>query len=458
MSTPEQGTNRAARRVTIAAAGACALVTALDLLPVEASHAGGSSRVALETAAALFALLAAYLMYGRFRTSRSVSDLVVVCSLELIALRTFLFSGYPAVLEDADILATWSQVGSVILAGAAFAAGAFAPDVRVRPDRRVNVLLLGLPLAVGAVAIAEGAMMPDLPLHLGQLADERAFVVAQLVASGLFALAAVGFTIRAERSGDELMRWFAVGATLAAFGRLNYALVPPVADDRVYAGDVLRFGFAIVLLLGAAREIQAYWRSRVEAAALEERRRVARDLHDGLAQELAFIATRAEALAAVHDHDRGLAQLANAGQRALDESRRAIAALTRPVDEPLDVALTQAAEDVALRTGATVELELAPNVSVTPARREALVRITREAVTNAARHAEAGVIRVELSTSPELRLRVVDDGSGFDEQALPARDHRFGLTSMRERAESMGGSFRVESRLGAGTVVEVVLP
>lgn len=442
----------------LAAALACAIVTALGSLPSDgAGYANPSLRVALETASTLVALLAAYLVFGRFQTSRSVSDLVLVCSLELIALRSFLFGGYPAVSQDADILASWSQVASAILVAATLAAGAFAPDSRVRHGWRVTVLLLWLPLAVGAIAIAETPALPDLPLKIGEAADERVYVVLQLVAAVLLAAAAIGFTRRAERSGDDLMRWFAAGATVAAFGRLNFALFPPFEDGRVYTGAIFSFGFASLLLIGAAREIQVYWRSRVDAAALEERRRVARDLHDGLSQELAFIATQARTLAADRDQDPELAQLANAGQRALDESRRAIAALTRPVDEPLDVTLAQAAEEVAHRTGAPLQLELATDVDVSSAWREALVRITREAVANAARHGHPGLIRVELSTSPSLRLRVVDDGSGFDAAAAsPAQ--RFGLTSMRERAESLGGSLRVESSVGGGTVVEVVLP
>jgi signal transduction histidine kinase len=457
-TTPNGGARRRAYWVPLAAALACAIVTAVGWLPsTGAGYANPSLRVALETASTLVALLAAYLVFGRFQTSRSVSDLVLVCSLELIALRTFVFGAYPAVSQDPSILASWGQVVSAILAAAALAAGAFAPDSRVRHERRVNVLLLGLPLAVGAVAVAEAAAIPDLPLEIGQATDERIYVVLQLVAAGLFASAAVGFTRRAERSGDDLMRWFAAGATVAAFGRLSYALFPPFEDGSVYTGDVFRFGFASLLLIGATREIQAYWRSRVDAAALEERRRVARDLHDGLAQELAFIATQSRTLAADRGQDPELAQLANAGQRALDESRRAIAALTRPVDEPLDVALAQAAEEVAHRIGAPLQLELATDVVVSSAWREALVRITREAVANAARHGRPDLIRVELFTSPSLRLRVVDDGSGFD-AAAASQAQRFGLTSMRERAESLGGSLRVESSLGGGTLVEVVLP
>jgi signal transduction histidine kinase len=461
MRTPHRSAARHARRVTIATALVCAVVTALGLLPgVEVrSYASPSLRVALETASTLVALLAAYLVFGRFRISRRASDFILVCALELIALRTFLFAGYPAVSQrELDIFATWAQVASAIVGAAAFAAAAFARDSRIKRQGRVVAVLLVLPVLIGTIAILEASVIPEWPLGVARSADEPAYAALQLVASSFFVVAAVGFTRRAGRTGDDLMRWFAAGATVAAFGRLSYAMFPPLSENHVYTGDVLRFGFAVLLLVGAAREIQAYWRSRVDAAALEERRRVARDLHDGLAQELAFIAAQARALAGGRNADAGLVQLANAGERALDESRRAIAALTRSADEPLDVALAQAAEEVALRIGAPVKLDLAPGVVVSSARREALVRITREAVANAARHGHARIIQVQLSTKPALRLRVVDDGFGFDAAAAARDGYGFGLTSMRERAESLGGSFRIDSRAGIGTVVEVVLP
>jgi Histidine kinase len=91
-------------------------------------------------------------------------------------------------------------------------------------------------------------------------------------------------------------------------------------------------------LAGAARQIASWQAELAESAASSERRRIARDLHDGLAQELAFISTQSRWLAqGVGGEDR-LEQLALAAARALDESRSAIAALTRPLDEPLEVA------------------------------------------------------------------------------------------------------------------------
>jgi signal transduction histidine kinase len=95
--------------------------------------------------------------------------------------------------------------------------------------------------------------------------------------------------------------------------------------------------------------------------------------------------------------------------------------------------------------------------------REALVRIAREAVTNAARHGHAGLVRVELDNGngngTGVRLRIADDGSGFDVTTpRQTSDGGFGLVSMSERAQAIGAAFHVDSRRGAGTTVEVRLP
>ena len=155
-------------------------------------------------------------------------------------------------------------------------------------------------------------------------------------------------------------------------------------------------------------------------------------------------------------------QVVNAAERALDESRRVIAALTRPLDEPLEVVLAEAVKDVADRVGTIAAVSLDRGVRVTPDVREALVRIAREAVTNAARHGEASLVRVELETDDNdhsARLRIADDGRGFDILSTPrTRNGGFGPVSMSERAQAIGAKFHVESSRGVGTTVEVKLP
>jgi signal transduction histidine kinase len=174
-----------------------------------------------------------------------------------------------------------------------------------------------------------------------------------------------------------------------------------------------------------------------------------------VAQELAYIDRASRRLAAGAGEGPAV-QIAAAAARGLADSRRAIAALTRPLDEPLEDVLAQATEDIAARTGLEVSFALARGIRLDPERREALIRIACEAVANAAVHGRARGVRVELSNGRSVRMRVVDDGVGFDPQA-PRPATGFGLVSMRERAEAIGAAFRLRARPGAGTAVEVEL-
>jgi signal transduction histidine kinase len=276
-----------------------------------------------------------------------------------------------------------------------------------------------------------------------------------VVTFALYLLATAGFVMRAESTGDELFGWFAMATPLGAAAALNYFLFPSLYPGWVYSADLFRLGFYLVLAVGAARQIAAWQKELAEAAATGERRRIARDLHDGLAQELAFIVGQTRSLVEQTGEDGPFAHIAAAAERALDESRMAITALSQSADDTLDVVLAQAAEDVAARTGAHIRFDLAPGIRVTPELREDLARIVREAVSNAARHGEANNVTVALSNTDAIRVRVTDDGKGFDPDA--PRRRGFGLTSMRERAEMRGGSVVVRSKPGEGTEVEVVV-
>jgi signal transduction histidine kinase len=100
-------------------------------------------------------------------------------------------------------------------------------------------------------------------------------------------------------------------------------------------------------------------------------------------------------------------------------------------------------------------MELASGITLSPRQREAVVRIASEAVANAARHSGAEVLRLYLERLDQgMRLEVVDDGAGFDDQQ-PRRG--YGLVTMKERAEALGGKLRIDSRRGAGTKVELEL-
>jgi signal transduction histidine kinase len=117
--------------------------------------------------------------------------------------------------------------------------------------------------------------------------------------------------------------------------------------------------------------------------------------------------------------------------------------------------VARAAEEVATRVGARLTLDLQPGIETTPAAREALRRIVREATVNATEHGQATHLRISLERNGAgLHLAIADDGSGFD----PARPTEgFGLISIHERAAMLGGEARIDSRPGAGTTVEVFL-
>jgi signal transduction histidine kinase len=196
-----------------------------------------------------------------------------------------------------------------------------------------------------------------------------------------------------------------------------------------------------------------------QAGRAEERRRIARDLHDGLAHELAFIAAKARR-STNSDRELDAKELAGAADRALDEARRAITVLSATSPQSLSCALAQTAEDLGSRLGIPVLINLPVVVDVDVAGEvtEQLLRIVREAITNAATHAQPNCVTVSLNRDTSFtRVIVADDGSGFDQRKI-AGSGGFGLISMRERAESIGASLTIESAPGLGTRIEAVLP
>jgi signal transduction histidine kinase len=212
---------------------------------------------------------------------------------------------------------------------------------------------------------------------------------------------------------------------------------------------------ASAVLLACAVRARRMHRRDVLAAVLEERRRIARELHDGVAQDLAFIAARARYMAHRGADRAGLDDIGQAAVRALDESRQAIATLRRSDDIPFRELFAATAVELEHREGARLSYRMPADFDPPAASRDALLGIVREAVTNAARHARANEIQIELSGSGDLRMRIRDNGMGFDPDEPRSG---FGLTGMRERARALGGDLRLSSRRGMGTEIEVVLP
>jgi signal transduction histidine kinase len=352
------------------------------------------------------------------------------------------------------------MVGAALLAAAAVSRGNV-----VRDSRKAILVAAGCSLAafVLLTAIAgifhfPGALTerPDSEAELRLLNEHAALIVADIAAAALFLIAGAAFARRAEREADEFQMWLGIGATIAATGYLNYALSPSAYTDTFYAGDLFRAAAVIALGIGAMREFSRYQAVYAPAAVLEERREMARELHEGVAQDLAFIAARMNRLANQVDDKQTLGEVDHAVRRALNESRIAISTLSRPLEEPLHLALANTAKEVVASTGVRLVLDLAPDVVVPAAWAHALPKITREAVSNAIQHGRPRTVSVHLRDADGIWLRVTDDGDGFD-PSLPRPESGFGLISMRERTESLGGEFRVSSEPGGGTSVEILL-
>jgi signal transduction histidine kinase len=420
-------------------------------------------------AAAMVLIFIAAVLLGRFRLNGSRRTLLKFAAVVILALDNL----YSAVLTmvvssiSSGGFATWNFAADGVVGAVLLAVAALLPDQRVRRRARGVLISLGASVAILGLIIATTAILGDrLPSafddvpetgdELQLLSEHTALIVTEAVTAACFALAAVGFARLAEEEHDEFLQWLSIGSVIASVAFVNYALFPSQFTELVFSGDFFFFAAVAALLVGAVREISREEAARIRTAVLEERRRVARDLHDGVAQELAFISSQLRWFLRRPNDTEPLEQVMDAVERALDESRGAIAALNRPIDEPLDRALGHAALDIADRVGARLHLDLAKGVEVSPDWRDALLRISREAVANAVRHGRARTISLQLREGDEVWLRVSDDGDGFDVSA-PRSSQSYGLTSMRERAESLGGRFEISSTPGAGTTIEVVV-
>ena len=128
------------------------------------------------------------------------------------------------------------------------------------------------------------------------------------------------------------------------------------------------------------------------------------------------------------------------------------------MDESLEAAFVQTVEEVTSRAGTRAEIEIDPDIKLPSESKEALLRVVREAVSNASRHGGAQRVRVQLLNGDVIRLIVSDDGSGFDPAILGTDSGGFGLATMTERVHALGGDVHIASRPKAGTKIEVVLP
>ena len=460
------------RHFMLGTAGFLALLMLAELIfpRVRFSFVSSELRVALEMTQGLIALLATHLLYGRFRRTKLIGDLLLAFGLGLYAAANLFFVVVPVVGASEGVLVfqTWAPLLIRLLGACAIAYASWGPARRYPESGAGFRLLCAHVLSLVVILAGVGATSSFLPAGVEAslsstggapvIEGHPVLLGAQVVLMALHWIAAAGFS-RAVSRGDSFAAALAVAFLLGGFSRLNFFLQPTVYTTVVQTGDFLRLGCYLALLFGVEREIHSYWAGVADAAVAEERRRTARELHDGLMQELSFIRSQTAGLVGHTSDSETVAQVARAAERALIESRLAVQALSGDGSEEPVAVLRQAAEEVAGRAGAQVEVEAPGRIRLSYAVTEALARIVREACSNAVRHGKAGtiVLRVERGRGSRLRLTVTDDGGGFDPN-LSVDSRAFGLRSMRERAEALGGDLTVRSSPGNGACIEVVLP
>jgi signal transduction histidine kinase len=450
-------------------------VTVTALVTLTPALRGAALRPTLQSevsaVAAMVALLVALLAGGRFRRTLMPADLLLCGSMGVLGVCNLLLSSiHDASGSYPSGVFVWMPLTGRALGAALLAAAAFAPARPVRFPRRA-VLRTLVACAVGLAAVSaltlllldaphhgSNSMLTTGPAHARLLSGSVSVLAAKGLCAALFALAALGFVVRRRRATD----WFSVtviwGTTLMAFAWLNYLLAPSLYLDWFYIGNGLGLLAYAVLAAGATSEIRFAQRRGAALGVMEERGRVARELHDGLAQELVYLVSQARALHGKQPRDEAIENLVRAAERALYESRVAISSLRAPPEEPLIEALERIKRDLSRRLDLDIGLRIAPGLQVSAREREIILRIVGEALANAAHHGHAGTATVEIQKGEYLRLLIRDDGEGFDAVGNTPHHGSYGLLSMRERALSAGGQLQVRSAPGSPTEIEMILP
>lgn len=411
-------------------------------------------RSAAETAITLATLASTGLLLVRFRQTRLLRDLLMLTTLAAVSVTGFVFNALPAYGSGVGAYGEGARLALTMLIAATFSAVAFvSPSRHLRVHERSVAWAVGLSL--GWVGFGEMIDVLFGPVSVGNAmgAFRPAGEAVALLAFVAFLSSAYGFL-----SGRRLVRGDArllmVAALLLGARALATLSLPVIPARWVTPADALRLGAYLVLLAVSVRLYRRAQEQKAREAIIAERRRIARDLHDGLAQDLAFIAAQSERLAKHYGVDD---PLAIAARRALAASRGQIVDLEASAAPTTEAALRALASEFGERYGVQVIVraeELDEADSRPASERAELVRIAREATANAIRHGDAQQITITLGArAHDVMLRIVDDGRGLAASAAgTTAGTGLGLQTMRERARSLGAQLRVAGGDGGAEI------
>ena len=377
---------------------------------------------------------------------------------------------------------TRGAVAALLVIGAARSLRREVPPL---PAKVIEVAPAVILVLAGIILFGLASVLPPVPgaaeldpsrsLALALSPGSAAIVLLQVAIFVAFIVASILFRRIYLRGGLISHAFLSVGLVVAAFSQLHFALDPVVSVGIVTSTDALRLAFYAILVLGIVAELGADFsalrRANAELhrlrdvdaanATLAERTRLAREIHDGLAQDLWYAKLKQGRLTQNSSLDpeakTTAGEVLDAIDSALAEARQAVMAMR--VDpsaaSSLEEVLRSYVEDFADRFGLRAEFDAEGTLQRLPPRTEAeVLRIVQEALNNVRRHADATLVRVRTERSgPISRVSVTDNGRGFDPDDVPA--DRYGLRGMRERADLIGASLEVRSRDRDGTRITV---
>ncbi|MFL5647692.1 MAG: sensor histidine kinase [Chloroflexota bacterium] len=377
---------------------------------------------------------------------------------------------------------TRAAVAAILIIGAARSLRRESPPL---PPVFMVLAPAGVLIASGLMLFAREPSLPPVPGAevfgpggtgvFGVSPMSTAIVILQVAIFVGFIVAAI--LLRRLYIRDALISdaYLAAGLVVAAFSQLHFALDPVVAAGVVTSTDALRLVFYLILVLGIQAEIGADFSAlrranaelrrlrEVDAAnaTMAERTRLAREIHDGLAQDLWYAKLKQGRLTQNESLDTEAkttaGEVLNAIDSALAEARQAVMAMRvdPSAESSLEEVLRSYVEDFSDRFGVRAEFEADGTLPRLPPRTEAeVLRIVQEALNNVRRHADATVVRVRTEREGAIsRISVTDNGRGFDPSVVPPE--RYGLRGMRERADLVGASLEIRSRPKDGTRISV---
>ncbi|HAM11906.1 MAG TPA: sensor histidine kinase [Microbacterium sp.] len=358
------------------------------------------------------------------------------------------------ILSDLDVLGRALVAASAaLLIVAYFGFGRRLRQGGSTPLAVVFVILLAISIGVGVAAAPFIAMLQTLayPLVWVSVDTRRGGVLGSVaIGFGVF----IGFVAHGGFTIESLWEGILSGGLAVVFATALGLWISSIAE---YGEERARL---VTELTEAQSQVEALSRDR---GAAEERERIARDIHDTLAQTLAGLVLLSERAGRQARDGRtdaaaeAIATIEQTAREALAESRALVARMAAvPADDALAAAIERLAARFRAEVGLAIDVEVAAGVDLDREQQVVLLRCLQEALANVRKHARATLVVVTVAPHGEgIGMTVRDDGVGFDPSAARTG---FGLDGISDRATLAGGSVEVDSVPGRGSVLTILLP